>query len=112
MGSVQDFFLFSKVGVCCIKTFLVTVCAKSLFVLIMLIIIFYFMIIVLLGASSGIGAATAILFSQLGAKLSLGGRNKQNLETVDKKCKDSRSDAEVQYKMLTAEINNYRDSIV
>lgn len=40
------------------------------------------------GASSGIGAATAILFSKLGAKLSLNGRNKDNLENVCKKCEE------------------------
>ena len=38
----------------------------------------------ILGASSGIGAGTAILFSQLGAKLAITGRNEENLKkTVD-----------------------------
>ena len=34
------------------------------------------------GASSGIGAATAVLLSSLGAKLSLTGRNAENLQKV------------------------------
>ncbi|OQV11704.1 putative 3-oxoacyl-[acyl-carrier-protein] reductase FabG [Hypsibius exemplaris] len=38
------------------------------------------------GASSGIGAATSILFAKLGAKLSLTGRNIQNLEEVARQC--------------------------
>ncbi|XP_023234309.1 uncharacterized protein LOC111633895 [Centruroides sculpturatus] len=40
------------------------------------------------GASSGIGAATAVLFSKLGVQLSLTGRNKENLESVSKKCEE------------------------
>jgi hypothetical protein len=38
------------------------------------------------GASSGIGAATAILFSKFGATLSLTGRNLQNLEKTAEQC--------------------------
>ena len=38
------------------------------------------------GASSGIGAATAKLFSKLGATLALSGRNVENLEKVAKEC--------------------------
>ena len=38
------------------------------------------------GASSGIGAATAILFARLGAKLSLSGRNEINLKRVIGEC--------------------------
>jgi len=38
------------------------------------------------GASSGIGAATAILFARLGAKMSLTGRNKDNLKRVIEEC--------------------------
>ena len=38
------------------------------------------------GASSGIGASTALLFSKLGAGLALAGRNSANLEKIGKKC--------------------------
>ncbi|CAG0897323.1 unnamed protein product [Darwinula stevensoni] len=41
---------------------------------------------IITGASSGIGAATAILFSRLGAHLSLGGRNCANLENTASRC--------------------------
>ena len=45
--------------------------------------LFYFLIA---GASSGIGAATAILFSKLGAKLALCGRNEDNLKRTAEEC--------------------------
>lgn len=38
------------------------------------------------GASSGIGAAAAVLFARLGAKLALTGRNESNLQKVGKDC--------------------------
>jgi len=38
------------------------------------------------GASSGIGAATAVLFARLGAKLSLAGRNEVNLKRIGDEC--------------------------
>jgi len=38
------------------------------------------------GASSGIGAATALLFARRGAKLSLSGRNEVNLQRVGDEC--------------------------
>ncbi|XP_072344184.1 3-oxoacyl-[acyl-carrier-protein] reductase FabG isoform X2 [Scyliorhinus torazame] len=41
------------------------------------------------GASSGIGAGTAILFAKLGAKLALNGRNVDNLSEVGKVCEDA-----------------------
>lgn len=43
-------------------------------------------IVLITGASSGIGAATAIHLSQLGASLSLTGRNSENLQKVADKC--------------------------
>ena len=43
-------------------------------------------IILLTGASSGIGAATAVLFAKLGAHLSLTGRNETNLNKVAEEC--------------------------
>ena len=38
------------------------------------------------GASSGIGAATAVLFARLGAKLILAGRNETNLKRTGDEC--------------------------
>ncbi|XP_046562012.1 3-oxoacyl-[acyl-carrier-protein] reductase FabG-like, partial [Haliotis rubra] len=38
------------------------------------------------GASSGIGAGTAILFSQLGARVIITGRNEENLEKTAEQC--------------------------
>ncbi|KOC65477.1 3-oxoacyl-[acyl-carrier-protein] reductase FabG [Habropoda laboriosa] len=43
-------------------------------------------VVLITGASSGIGAATAIHFSELGALLSLTGRNVQKLNEVAEKC--------------------------
>ncbi|KAL7836749.1 hypothetical protein AOLI_G00280330 [Acnodon oligacanthus] len=40
------------------------------------------------GASSGIGAGTAVLFAKLGAKLALNGRNVENLARIAKECED------------------------
>lgn len=48
-------------------------------------------VVLITGASSGIGAATAIYLSKLGAKLSLVGRNIQNLEKVSKQCESANS---------------------
>ena len=47
------------------------------------------------GASSGIGAATAILFARLGARLSLTGRNEANLKKVVDDCSSQPGVAEV-----------------
>ena len=49
----------------------------------------YVCIVIILstGASSGIGAATAVLFAKLGAHLSLTGRNETNLNKVAEECK-------------------------
>lgn len=43
-------------------------------------------VVLITGGSSGIGAATAILFSKLGASLAITGRNTRNLEDVSAKC--------------------------
>lgn len=43
-------------------------------------------VVIVTGASSGIGAATAVLLSKLGAKLSLTGRNVENLHKVSESC--------------------------
>ncbi|XP_018343056.1 PREDICTED: LOW QUALITY PROTEIN: 3-oxoacyl-[acyl-carrier-protein] reductase FabG-like [Trachymyrmex septentrionalis] len=47
-------------------------------------------VVLITGASSGIGAETAIHFAQLGASLSITGRNKQNLEKVAEQCGKSK----------------------
>jgi len=41
---------------------------------------------VITGASSGIGAATAVLFARLGAKLAITGRNEANLQRTSDEC--------------------------
>ncbi|XP_018357734.1 PREDICTED: LOW QUALITY PROTEIN: 3-oxoacyl-[acyl-carrier-protein] reductase FabG-like [Trachymyrmex cornetzi] len=43
-------------------------------------------VVLITGASSGIGAETAIQLAQLGASLSITGRNKHNLEKVAEQC--------------------------
>ena len=43
-------------------------------------------VVLITGASSGIGAETAIHFAQLGASLSITGRNKHNLEKIAEQC--------------------------
>lgn len=50
---------------------------------------FHSKIVLITGASSGIGAATAIHFSKLGAKLALTGRNLVNLQNVADQCEKS-----------------------
>lgn len=51
-------------------------------------------VVLITGASSGIGAATAILFSKLGASLAITGRNRTNLENVCEKCAEVHSASE------------------
>ena len=46
-------------------------------------------VVLVTGASSGIGAATAVHFSRLGASLSLTGRNADNLNKVAEQCETS-----------------------
>lgn len=46
-------------------------------------------VVLLTGASSGIGAATAVFLSKLGAQLSLTGRSVENLQKVRKNCENS-----------------------
>ncbi|CAN2391192.1 Enoyl-(Acyl carrier protein) reductase [Pristimantis euphronides] len=40
------------------------------------------------GASSGIGAGTALLFARLGARLALNGRNEENLKETARRCQE------------------------
>jgi NADP-dependent 3-hydroxy acid dehydrogenase YdfG len=44
---------------------------------------------IITGASSGIGAATAVLFSKLGASLVLTGRNERALDETISNCDES-----------------------
>lgn len=46
-------------------------------------------VVIITGASSGIGAATAVYLSKLGARLSLTGRNVENLKKVSQDCEKS-----------------------
>jgi len=58
---------------------------------------------IITGASSGIGAATAVLFSKLGASLSLVGRNQANLEATAAKCEGAPT------LLVQAELTNEKD---
>ncbi|WP_036168168.1 SDR family oxidoreductase [Massilia sp. 9096] len=51
--------------------------------------------VVITGASSGIGAATAIAFAREGASLVLGARGQEGLEDVARRCRKLGADAEV-----------------
>ena len=57
------------------------------------------------GASSGIGAATAKVFSRLGATLALSGRNVENLEKVAGECEGQK-----QPFLIKADIGNEEDT--
>ena len=59
------------------------------------------------GVSGGIGAATAVLFARLGAKLALTGRNEANLQRTMEKCVSVRPDAEQQ--LLVADMCSEAD---
>ncbi|XP_039248594.2 meso-2,3-butanediol dehydrogenase-like isoform X2 [Styela clava] len=51
-------------------------------------------VVIITGASSGIGAATAIAFSKEGAKLSICGRNKERLSETAKECQENGAETE------------------
>ena len=50
--------------------------------------------VVIMGASSGIGAATAVAFARQGARLVLGARGKAGLEDVVHRCRQAGGEAE------------------
>lgn len=60
-------------------------------------------VVLITGASSGIGAATAVHLAQLGASLSLSGRNKDNLNKVANQCGQSKPF------IVTGELTNESD---
>lgn len=60
-------------------------------------------VVLITGASSGIGAATAIHLAQLGASLSITGRNKDNLNKVAEQCGQSKPH------IITGELTNEKD---
>lgn len=60
-------------------------------------------VVLITGASSGIGAATAVHLSQLGASLSLSGRNIDNLNKIADQCGRSKPF------IVTGELNNESD---
>ncbi|XP_076247472.1 3-oxoacyl-[acyl-carrier-protein] reductase FabG-like [Calliopsis andreniformis] len=61
-------------------------------------------VVLITGASSGIGTATAIHFFQLGALLSITGRNSKNLSAVAEKCKSPKP------LIITGELTNEADA--
>ena len=58
---------------------------------------------IITGASSGIGAATAVLFSRLGASLALAGRNVDNLKKTAEQCLEAGASQPI---LVQAELNN------
>jgi len=68
---------------------------------------FHSKIVLITGASSGIGAATAIHFSKLGAKLALTGRNLVNLQNVANQCEKSFSFKPF---VITGDLTNEHDT--
>lgn len=60
-------------------------------------------VVLITGASSGIGAATAVHLAQLGASLSISGRNKDNLNKVADQCGQSKPF------IVTGELTNESD---
>lgn len=65
-------------------------------------------VVLITGASSGIGAATALEFAKLNANLILTGRNKDNLEKVAKQCL-ANSPAKIEPHIVIADMNNEND---
>lgn len=61
-------------------------------------------VVIITGASSGIGAAAAVQFSRLGAKLVITGRNEDNLKATASKC-------EGDVVTIIAEVNDESDRV-
>ena len=69
-------------------------------------------VVLITGAGSGIGAETAVNFSQLGAALSLSGRNVHNLNAVAGKCKPAKAFVVPADITNEADVKNVIDSTV
>lgn len=65
-------------------------------------------VVLITGASSGIGAATAIHISKLGGILSLAGRKLDNLQSVAKQCEEHKAQTFIVVGDLTKEIDTER----
>lgn len=63
-------------------------------------------VIVITGASSGIGAATALLYAKQSAKVVLVGRNEESLNKVAKQCEDAKG---MKPLVIKAELSNDED---
>lgn len=63
-------------------------------------------VVIVTGASSGIGAATAILFAEEGANVALVGRNEQKLQSVFEECSKSGN----KHLQIKADISNDEDT--
>lgn len=65
-------------------------------------------VVLITGASSGIGAATAIHFSKLGARLAIAGRNTANLEKVGENCASVHADS-IKPLIVSGDVSNEND---
>ncbi|XP_044735587.1 3-oxoacyl-[acyl-carrier-protein] reductase FabG-like isoform X1 [Chrysoperla carnea] len=66
-------------------------------------------VILITGASSGIGAATAINFSKYGAKLALTGRNIENLQKIVAKICEITKEDKVKPLVISGDLSNEND---
>ncbi|KAJ8883394.1 hypothetical protein PR048_015237 [Dryococelus australis] len=66
-------------------------------------------VVLVTGASSGIGSATAVYLSRLGASLSLTGRNSENLNKVARLCEAS-STSQLKPYIVIGELTNEKDA--
>jgi len=66
-------------------------------------------VVLITGASSGIGAATAIYFAKNGAKLALAGRKEENLKAVADKCFEESKNKEKPF-LIVGDLSNEKDT--